>query len=145
MVSTTSSGRLSSSHILSKDELENYIFVFYIVILYYHDILREDKLITNPQGGWAGELFSVLLLVHLYARHYWYGSKAKWPHCVLLFLFAKIVTPQSARGCGFAEIIPPCGGGGSESKCYAPQGGYGRGAWCPNKWNISSRIYTPMG
>ena len=51
VVSTTPSGRLSSSHILSKDELENYIFVLYILILYYHDILREDKLITNPQGG----------------------------------------------------------------------------------------------
>ena len=34
-------------------------------------------------------------------------QKAKGPLCVLLFLFAKIVTPQSARGYGFAEIIPP--------------------------------------
>ena len=33
--------------------------------------------------------------------------KAKGPHCVLLFLIAKILTPQSARGRGFAEIIPP--------------------------------------
>ena len=51
VVSTISSGRVSSLHILSEDELENCIFVLYIIILYYHDILREDKLITYPQGG----------------------------------------------------------------------------------------------
>ena len=82
-------------------------------------------------------------MVHLYARHYGYGSKAKGPHCVLLFLFAKIVTPQSARGCGFAEIIPPCGGGDQSPNAMRPRGAMGGVHDVPIN-ETSPPEYTPL-
>ena len=57
VVTTISSGRMSSLHILREDELENYILFSYMPIFMPgnigmdHDILREDKLFTYPQGG----------------------------------------------------------------------------------------------
>ena len=57
VVTTISSGRMSSLHILREDELENYFLFSYMPIFMPgnigmdHDILREDKLFTYPQGG----------------------------------------------------------------------------------------------
>ena len=57
VVTTISSGRMSSLHILREDELENYFLFSYMPIFMPgnigmdHDILREDKLVTYPQGG----------------------------------------------------------------------------------------------
>ena len=57
VVTTISSGRMSSLHILREDELENYLLFSYMPIFMQgnivsdHDILREGKLFTYPQGG----------------------------------------------------------------------------------------------
>ena len=48
---------MSSLHILWEDELEDYFLFSYMPIFMPgnigmdHDILREDKLLTYPQGG----------------------------------------------------------------------------------------------
>ena len=69
--------------------------------------------------------------------------KAKGPHCVLLFLVAKIVTPQSARGCGFTEIIPPCGGGDQSPNALRPRGAMGGVHDVPIN-ETSPPEYTPL-
>ena len=70
--------------------------------------------------------------------------KAKGPHCVLLFLVAKIVTPQSARGRGFAEIIPPPLWGGDQSpNAMRPRGAMGGVHDVPIN-ETSPPEYTPL-
>ena len=58
-------------------------------------------------------------------------------------LFAKIVTPQSARGCGFAEIIPPCGGGDQSPNAMRPRGAMGGVHDVPIN-ETSPPEYTPL-
>ena len=70
--------------------------------------------------------------------------KAKGPHCVLLFLVAKILTPQSARGRGFAEIIPPPLWGGDQSpNSMRPRGAMGGVHDVPIN-ETSPPEYTPL-
>ena len=70
--------------------------------------------------------------------------KAKGPHCVLLFLVTKILTPQSARGRGFAEIIPPPLWGGDQSpNAMRPRGATGGGHDVPIN-ETSPPEYTPL-
>ena len=64
--------------------------------------------------------------------------KAKGPHCVLLFLIAKILTPQSARGRGFAEIIPPPCGVGIRVQMLCAPGGQWEG------WRMSQLMKHPF-
>ena len=108
-VTMISSGRVSSSHILREDELENCILFLYTLCECEGGInkiiLRDGGLFTYPQGGWALELCQVLLYTTL--PTWSMGSlkssqrMSKRPELCSPILLAKLEHPQSSM-----DIIP---------------------------------------
>ena len=109
-----SSGRMGSLHILRDDEL--YSFDKFSFIPHY---LHGVWALLNPPGGWARGL-----------------------NCVLLFLLAKIVQPQSARGVWLFWSYTPVGWTRVQN-LYAP-GGLWEGCMMSQEIETSPPEHTPL-